>query len=182
VARGCGTECFREASPPCAGLHRGSDLPGSTKYKGCGARRTVTRVSRAYLRSCRHLVTLLSSEEIWPWNQAAPRLNRTCETAGGCRSASSSLSRTQPPDRWPGRARSYMPSAYCYANANVSRLSLFWSGIAIAPIWPWRRKIVTFVTSADCEERRLEECGPRSLRHWLSRFWARRRAPLGRCM
>ena len=40
----------------CARRHRGSDLPRSAEYKDCGERRTVTRLSRACLRSYRCLV------------------------------------------------------------------------------------------------------------------------------
>jgi hypothetical protein len=74
----------------------------------------------------------LSSPEPYSWR------------AGSCRKLHTSLSLrgAQPPDRWPGRVWSYMSSACCYANANVSRLSLFWSGIVIAPAWPWCREIV----------------------------------------
>jgi hypothetical protein len=70
------------------------------------------------------LSRLLSIEEILPWNHASRRLNRTCGAAGSLSEfrCASSLA------RFPGRARSYMSSAYCYANADVSRLSLFWSG------------------------------------------------------
>jgi hypothetical protein len=63
VARNRGTEWLQEASPPAHNCIVGRIFMESAEYKGCGARRTVARRSKARPRSCRCLALFSRSKK-----------------------------------------------------------------------------------------------------------------------